>query len=267
MGGRGKLALDLGPVSLLRRGLPVGVLIVLKEFSPSSVARVLGELGKFRLIRVIASESEGKGLCYAILDAEGRLRVLERIAERLRKAKGIESVEVYRPLSSPTGGLLVEVPYEELTFSGIRIMVLTQPAFGIFVKALRKTLGESGPAILYHMGFVMGKSALKGHSSLPSIRGRLDVAMEVTRQFLRASGIGRVEVLRLDRHSSTARVRVFDNFECELFAGSGAPASHFVRGVVAGWLSAYMGRELRAEETRCIAAGDEFCEFVVEPLG
>lgn len=40
--------------------------------------------------------------------------------------------------------------------------------------------------------------------------------------------------------------------------------SHFVRGHLAGAFSSSNRREMRCEETHCIAAGDPYCEFVIK---
>ncbi len=51
----------------------------------------------------------------------------------------------------------------------------------------------------------------------------------------RALGYGIFEILEFSKYN--ARIRVYDNFECELFHGSDKPESFFVRGVLAGWFA------------------------------
>ena len=252
-------ALDVGPVAITRDRAPTGILVVLRrELSATTLGRILALLKEFPLLRVLASgESESRCLCYVIIDAKGKAGRVREVVRSIRAMNGVETVEVCRPL----GNLLIEVPFDIVVYSGFRVMVFTQPAFGAFIRALQETLGPSGTAILYHMGFSLGSSAFKSHLPPPSVRNRYEIAMTITKEFLRASGIGRVELTGLNRRACSARVRVWGNFECELFKGSASPTSHFVRGIIAGWLSAYFNREVYAEETRCIAVGDSYCEF------
>jgi len=258
---KAKKALDVGPIAITRDKVPTGILVILKrEISAVALSKILSLLSEFPILRVLASgESGDRCLCYVIVDAKGRAEKLREAVKQIRAMSEVESVEVRRPL----GSLLIEVPYDIIVYSGFRVMVFAQPAFGAFIRAVQGTLGASGMALLYHMGFSLGNYAFKGHLPPPSVKNRYEIAMAITREFIRASGIGRVELVSLDRRACSARVRVWDSFECELFKGSTSPSSHFVRGIIAGWLSAYFGWEVYAEETKCIARGDRHCEFRV----
>lgn len=247
----------MGPVAITPERTPVGFLVVLRG-GMVVLRKVLKELEGFPLIRVLASQGHsGEHTCYVIVDARGRLGSVEKIAGRIRMVEGVEDVKVYRPLE----GLLTVVPFDVLEFSGQRAVVFVRPLFAAFVKTVREALGTSGSAILYHMGVYLGQEAFRGHMRLA--KGRREVALSVTRDLFRACGLGRVELVKLDEKSGSALVRVWNNFECELFAGSGLPSSHFVRGVIAGWLSAYFGKDINVVETRCIAKRDNCCEFEV----
>ena len=55
-------------------------------------------------------------------------------------------------------------------------------------------------------------------------------------------------------------IRLHGNFECTPFIGTrDRPVSHLIRGALAG-------REFRVREVKCIAKGDEYCEFIIEPV-
>ena len=247
----------MGPVAITREKAPTGFLVVLRG-GMAVLRDVLKELEEFPLIRVLASQGHsGEHTCYVIVDAKGRMGSLERVAERIRSVEGVEDVKVYRPLE----GLLTTMPFDILEFSGQRAVVFVRPFFTAFVRTIQESLGPSGSAILYHMGVYLGREAFRGHLRFAGDKKR---ALFVTRDLFGACGLGKVEIAKLDEMSEAALVRVWNNFECELFAGSGRPSSHFIRGVIAGWLSAYFDKEMYAEETRCIAMGDDVCEFRIE---
>lgn len=255
-------ALDVGPIAITRDRAPTGILVILRRgFSAATLGRILTLLNEFPLLRVLASrERDGRCVCYIIADSRGRAGRVREVVRLIKAMSEVEAVKVCWPL----GSLLIDVPFDVIVYSGYRVMVLAQPAFGAFIRSIQSGLGPSGSAILYHMGVSLGRCAFEGHLPPPSVKDRCEIAMAITRELLIASGIGRVEIVSLDKRTCSARVRVWSNFECELFEGSTSPSSHFVRGIIAGWLSSYFGKEVCAEETKCIAMGDDYCEFRVE---
>lgn len=52
-----------------------------------------------------------------------------------------------------------------------------------------------------------------------------------------------------------------------MFEGSDKCGSHLVRGMMAGWFTAFFGRKLVAIETKCIVRGDLYCQFRIKPRG
>lgn len=66
---------------------------------------------------------------------------------------------------------------------------------------------------------------------------------------------------------SAVIVKVYGNFECELFGNTGKPEGHLVRGMIAGFVAAIWNVEMNdveAGETRCLAKGDPYCEFEIK---
>jgi len=60
-----------------------------------------------------------------------------------------------------------------------------------------------------------------------------------------------------------------NTFESEIYLHKGLKAKHpicvFSAGYSAGWCSEAYGLEVHAREIRCLAAGDERCEFIMAP--
>ena len=62
-------------------------------------------------------------------------------------------------------------------------------------------------------------------------------------------------------------MRLHGNFECTPFIGKkDRPVSHLIRGGLAGVFKEAYGRDFRVREVKCIAKGDEYCEFIIEPV-
>ncbi|HIH98147.1 MAG TPA: hypothetical protein HA346_03970 [Thermoplasmata archaeon] len=41
------------------------------------------------------------------------------------------------------------------------------------------------------------------------------------------------------------------------------PVCHYMAGLMAGIYAAYIGKPCESKETKCVAKGDEYCEFVI----
>jgi len=61
-------------------------------------------------------------------------------------------------------------------------------------------------------------------------------------------------------------IQAYDCFECEDLPQLGRPACAFDSGLLEGIFSNYYGQAVEAEETKCYAQGDDFCQFVIKPL-
>ena len=61
-------------------------------------------------------------------------------------------------------------------------------------------------------------------------------------------------------------IQSYDCFECEDLPHLGKPACAFDSGLLEGIFSNYYGKKVEAEETKCYAQGDNFCQFVVKPV-
>ena len=53
-------------------------------------------------------------------------------------------------------------------------------------------------------------------------------------------------------------------WECEVQKGLvDKPASHLLRGVLAGFFKELLGKRVDVNETKCIALGDPYCQFEI----
>jgi len=59
-------------------------------------------------------------------------------------------------------------------------------------------------------------------------------------------------------------IRVENSFIARGYGNSEVPVCHFLRGYNAGLAEVLKGRDIDAEEVKCIAKGDECCEFVMK---
>jgi len=255
--------LDIGCIVRLPKGLPIGILVVFKVGVSNmkvfeNVLRLVIESG-LPVVRYLSllSDLREYSYNYIVVDAAGREERVKILVENIKKIEYVKKVEVYHPLKD---GMLTASPFDILAVSGIRSMVWVKPTFRAFIKTFQEVIGSGGAAIIYNIGLIMGKGAFQYHMKIAG--GDKREALSVNRDFFKACGLGDIEykVINLDK----AVIRVYNSFECEVFKNLGRTASHFIRGIIAGWLSAFWEKDVEINETKCIAKGDPYCEFTAK---
>jgi len=142
-------------------------------------------------------------------------------------------------------------------------LVLGVDEFSWVYEKIKETYGSGGEAFLYHIGYSFGE-----------IAGEKYMGKEITEDFIRedllafqAYGWGIPEILEIDLVEYGVVIRFYDLFESIHAKGKkNRPNCHFVRGHLAGLFSKFFNRKMFAIETKCIAKGDPYCEFVVKPI-
>jgi len=77
-----------------------------------------------------------------------------------------------------------------------------------------------------------------------------------------ALGFGQMSIEALTVNPPYGLIRVHNSFECHLTPeGIVKPYSHFIRGIIAGYLKIILNAEIKVEEIKCIAKGDAYCLF------
>jgi len=147
---------------------------------------------------------------------------------------------------------LLDLP---LTHGEARLVVFTLEEMHNLFRLLRE-LGEGGLAVMFHMGFKAGEAMAE---RLFSYFGDNRKSLEYMLLYYESLGHGR---FRLERYIDKEYCRLVarELVEC-LGVRSEKPNSHLFRGLLAGFLSRLWRKEVKVEETRCIARGDSCCEF------
>jgi len=138
-------------------------------------------------------------------------------------------------------------------------ILIRKDVFASTLKFMVETLGSGGRALAYQLGKAAGES--DGTDLINEIgRERLiDNLPEITNLY-GAQGWGVTDLVHFSLHPLDLVIRVEDCFECS-GRNSAVPASHFIRGHIAGMMKACFGKPLESLETKCISRGDAYCEF------
>ncbi len=145
---------------------------------------------------------------------------------------------------------------------GERAVVLRRLAYETLLKRMGEKYGMGFEVMLYFVGFELGYYAYENHREL--LGDEIDMLFKAKCELFKGLGYGVLEVVKFSYGRAVSRV--YESFECELFKGSGRPASHFIRGMITGWDAAAWNAKIddvKSVEEKCIAKGDSYCEIHV----
>ncbi len=148
----------------------------------------------------------------------------------------------------------------EFSVIGVPAVIISIETFLHLQKDAEKILGIDGAAVLFYES---GKNA--GERWINRFRkdwGLNDQKfIEAVQNFYSELGWGRFEVK--EDNGKGLVVRVENSFIALGYGDSEVAVCHFLRGYNAGLAEVLKGKDIDAEETKCIAKGDDCCEFVM----
>jgi predicted hydrocarbon binding protein len=109
----------------------------------------------------------------------------------------------------------------------------------------------------------VGKHAAERLRKMFGIEGLdlLSVVFEVSQ----TTGWGIYESRDIDLRRNRGTIIIRECFEAQAWRKKPYKACHWSRGYAAGVMSVVFGRPVEATEVKCLAAGDEYCEFRIRP--
>jgi predicted hydrocarbon binding protein len=185
----------------------------------------------------------------------------EEIVQQLRQMGFLKHVHIFAPTHS---GFVCDNFFYPLTVGNERAIIFRKPLYEALFSGIRKEFGSAGEVFLYYMGLESGSKVFEDYKkTIGSVNPRtlIDIALAFT--FNMGWGVPKLQEQNLRK--KTVRIRIYDNFECASGKGAGKPYNHFLRGVAAGLFVHFFKTAATVEETKCIAQGDAFCEFLIRP--
>jgi predicted hydrocarbon binding protein len=161
----------------------------------------------------------------------------------------------------PPEGLSRDLERGWIMEGGERIITFRIKTFQAFVERLSGILGpRAAGVLLYEMGMEIGQVSFQ--YSKASIGSDADLSRAFD-SVLRLRGWGRI--VRFERREGGGRAVYKVSIEGSPMAHerrAEGPTCDLLRGVAAGWLSAYLGKRPAASaETECASAGGRACSF------
>jgi predicted hydrocarbon binding protein len=131
---------------------------------------------------------------------------------------------------------------------------------------------KEASSILYSMGYLQAQQGIlmvnKRFGYAKTIQDKsklLDFNMGQSEMV----GAGKFEWLRKDFTQNTFIVKASSSFADEykrFFSGQKNPVDHYARGELAALVTSVVEKECICVETRCMALGNSYCEFLIKPI-
>ncbi len=250
-----------GRIFLIPPNMEVYGISVLSSGDPKALYEIIEVFKKYDLsiMQIIGSTPllEKGTLTTFFLDFTNSDVNLDDIVSEVRKLIFVEKVFTIKP----TGNLLIDRYHFPLIVANERIILLSMSWLKGLLHTPREKFGEGVEAFFYHQGRILGESVYDSTKDL-AVKD-LDTLIRLLELLFLAYGLGVLKVVKLDLKKPLIIVRIYDSFECSLCERQEKPYSHLLRGILAGFASKVLNMQLTAIETKCIAKGDEFCEFVI----
>jgi|Deesub1362A_J573_1020465.scaffolds.fasta_scaffold00012_123 hypothetical protein len=146
---------------------------------------------------------------------------------------------------------------------GVRAIIWSHANMSGFIEGVREKLGvEMGVNLLFHIGRDVGEKVYDYYIKKAGVSAVEDVVSGLN-AVISGHKWGKI----IDSMVDDKRVilRFSNLWECEVLHNKvSEPASNFFRGVLCGLFSRFYGREVVVREVKCVAVGDNYCEYVIE---
>ena len=238
---------------------------------PGALASIASVFAKYNInivaLNLTFSLKKGaRGGLFIVADFTDSTITPETIRRELKKLEVVSDVEIAKP---EYPNVIADTYHFPLcNHAGKRYILLPEDYIKYLVIGIRRKFGSGGLAFLYHEGSIVGEALVDEYKAwkIKTLRDALNLLL------LRSRTLGRYigEITYYSYGNPLRRdsivIRVYNCWECEAARTHGVegPASQFERGIIAGFIQAYTKRRVIVEETKCIAKGDNYCEFKVE---
>ncbi|MBO3798536.1 MAG: V4R domain-containing protein [Thermoproteota archaeon] len=260
--------LDLGRVAFLGAGQKwYGAVLEtsVENGVVSRLAKIAENAGVMIRFIQFSNVEPHDGLMRAIvfLDFSNTSVTPEELLRLARKQPFVKSANLITPTLN---GILSDTYFFPLVVGKKRAVIFRRRVYESLFKGIREKFGTAGEAMLYYQGFAIGNRTYQAYREETGLEKPEELAgfMKI---YLRTMGWGIMDIVSLNVEKGEAQIRIHQSFECETGKDSETPYGHFTRGILAGYFASIFEKEAKVIETRCIAKGDPYCEYMINTHG
>lgn len=196
----------------------------------------------------------------AFLDFSNSTISLEKVLKLVKNQEFVKDAILIKPNRK---GIIFDNYSFPLVTANERVVIFRKAVYEALFNGVRKKFGSAGEAMLYYQGFTIGYEIYDKYVEIANSEKPEDL-IEVAKAINMTFGWGIIDKVNIDQRKGAAKLRIYQNFECELGKPNGKPYSQFYRGAIAGLFTKFFGKDVKVQETKCIAKGDPYCEFTIK---
>lgn len=205
---------------------------------------------------LIENESENTTF-FLILDlSNSKLKPKDLINEIIKQA-GVANVNI---LERPSKSLIVDTFHYPLVITKKRrLYIFSEDLIAAMIEGLISRLGkEIGETVLFYIGKEFGRGSYDIFSEYKIDEEEIPLSIFYSAQ---ANGLW-TGTINIEKDKARSYIRFFDNFECRVNKNKGIK-SNLIRGMWETILSKFYKEEIKIEEIKCIALGNDYCEMKI----
>jgi KaiC/GvpD/RAD55 family RecA-like ATPase len=150
-----------------------------------------------------------------------------------------------------------------IDFLGLRMLIVPAEVFPLLSKTLIDKYGyEAGYNLIRSLGKEMAYVIFKSFANTFKVTS-LEEAVPFYAGIGTLMGFGEVIVSEFNIEKGVIGFRVPNSSVCTPLKNSGKNMGAFPEGVIGGTAELFIGPKSNCEEVKCIAKGDEYCEYLV----
>jgi predicted hydrocarbon binding protein len=240
----------------------VQICLVLKDVpgALAKAARFLADAGvniKTGSTFFLPEEYPNAGIWSSFVDFSRAEKSPKEVFEELKRLDVVLDARLEEPNPAPFDSIHFPVLH-----ATTRAVILPIGMFWALWDGFERILQPSGlAAVLYNAGKEIGEHAAKRLNEMFRIEGK--ELIQALAQAGKATGWGITEVNSISMKRHRAKIIVKECFEAAAWRKKPYNVCHWTRGYLAGYMSTVFRKSVEANETKCIARGDSYCEFEI----
>jgi predicted hydrocarbon binding protein len=200
--------------------------------------------------------TEKEGSFFMVVDFTGRKVSPSKLLEEFRK-KDIYVADAH--ISPDIDDIIYTSRLCIKDLGGMRVILFGLGNMRGIIHDIKKNLGkEAGESLLYHIGYGVGSQIYKIYAE-PKKIADLEKSGLLLKALLRGAGWAEITEYKVEDKKIILKLEKL--WECEI--QEDGPASHYMRGILAGYYKTMLGKQVVVREIKCIAAKDDYCHFEI----
>ena len=178
------------------------------------------------------------------------------LKSKIKSIREIKDIKIIKPIA----GILIDPYFYPIESAGTRAILLGRANVMGLMKIFRERYGtEVARMVFYNVGYQVGKEVYKIYFKGKEIS--LEEILKLLENILVGFGWGYVET---KLKGNFIIIKINEYWECEAVKGEYKTSQgHLMRGILTGLFGLITRKEVKVEETKCIAKGDNYCQFEV----